>query len=332
MSLETAIIIATLLVLTLPIGWWIQRSANPSEGPRVNPAALTPEARAALVTQLRVFVMRGEARSSEAERVVLATALKELRREGLSPAHLDQLSDGAMSNLWVCERVAFGNDQEAAAVLANLPADARTQWSRVRTRVKRERRQVAQREAETDWVKKHPDQYDRLTKLAEGSSAIVRWLSDQGPAEWHVVGLQLSPDRVGYAPLQWLAEQKNLDRATAIGLFLGAKPEVALGWKADEVSGPRRDRMKLLRTLASRLAEDRFEHRAFLQPASRRSAYFSAQTKALTARGELPWTKLPGHALGPMRGRDVSCDYFVEGSVVRKRVDLGPHVSGQRRG
>ncbi len=331
MSLDTAIIIATALLMTLPIGWWVSRASRPSPPP-TPVRVLTKQERSALVTELRVVLMRGDGRGSEAERVMRSSAMKELRREGLGPAELDGLTDAAMHSLWMCHRLAFGSDAEAAKIVATLPAEARANWSKIRAKVKRERETEARREAEDAWIRTHPDEYDRLTTAASGGPAITNWLGTQGPTVWHAIAPRLLPERIGWGPWLWLAEQDDLDRATAIAMFLKAQPVRVLSWRDADVTGPRRDQLMLLRRLARRLADEDFEQRSFSTSAESRSAYFEAQQSTLRAVGELPWAKLSRHALGPMDGLEARTQFVVEGgSRVRRRIDLAPYVSGQRR-
>ncbi|MEL6907941.1 MAG: hypothetical protein AAFP22_21215, partial [Planctomycetota bacterium] len=61
-----------------------------------------------------------------------------------------------------------------------------------------------------------------------------------------------------------------------------------------------------------------------------RVAYYKAQKEALR-NGALPWPTLPGHALGPAEGSEPRVPFFVQDGKIRKRVDLAPYVSGQRR-
>lgn len=332
MSLETAIIIATALMLTLPIGWWVSRKNREQEPAPTIQRTLTSEERAALLTELRVIVMRGEARASEGERVMRSATMRELRNEGLGPTDLEGLSAAGVYNLWVCHRLAFGSDSEAGALLNTIDPALRGSWTRIRAKVKRERDTEARREAETEWVAKNREEYDRLTLVASGAPAITQWLTEQGPTVWHAVALGLSPERIGFGPWLWLADQPSLDRATAIGMFLKSEPHKAVMWTDEDITGPRRDQVAMLRKLARRLANEEFSGRAFCCPAPSRSTYFKAQERALKERTELPWVKLGRHALGPMEGAEARTAYSVDGGTrVRKRVDLAPYVSGQRR-
>jgi len=330
-SLETAIIIATALIMTLPIGWWVSRSSrNQGEDVR-EPRKLTRDEREDLVKELRVVVMRGVGRGTESERVLLNATMRELRREGLAPSDIDKLSEVGIHNLWVCQRLVSGSDAEASAVIASLPAEVRDSWVKIRAKIRRERQTEERREAESHWIRTHAEDYDRLTLVASGGPAIAQWLATQGPTVWHAVALGLSPDRVGYGPWLWLSDQRSLDRATAIGMFLKSEPQNALTWRDDDVTGPRRDQLALLKQLARRLADDGFTQRSFAIAASNRAAYFKVQDKVLAERGELPWPTLPRHALGPEEGAEARTPYWVDGTKVRKRVDLAPYVSGQRR-
>ncbi|MEN0063720.1 MAG: hypothetical protein AAGA48_16325 [Myxococcota bacterium] len=317
MSLETAIVISLALLLTLPIGWWASRStAREPPPPSQAPRTLSPDERNRLLRELKVLAMRGEARASEAERVVMNSVTQELRREGLGPGKIDQLSDVAMHNLWVCYTLAFGTDAEAARVVASLPADVRANWSKIRSKIKRERAHEARRKedgpASTSANEGSP-------VVADGPADIVQWLGTQGAAVWHGIGPKLKPDRLGYSPWQFLAEQPSLDRATAIAMFLGSQPQVAVTWESSSLTGAKQDQFKLLKTLAARLANDDFKSRSFGFASSNRSAYFKAQERVIATQGALPWPKLPPHALGPAKGGEPRCPFSVEGTTILSR-------------
>jgi len=330
-SLETAIIVATALLCTLPFGWWLSRSSTANRTSAHPARRVTTADRQSLLTELKVILLRGETRASEAERVMRSSTTNELRREGLGPAEVEQLSDVAVESLWLVHQLAFGSDAEASAAMARLPHDARAGWAKIRAKVKRERDSESRKVAERTWIERHGEEYDRLTLVASGGPAIARWLSEQGPTVWHSVGLALRPERVGYAPWLWLSEQPALDRATAAGLFLRSNPREALAWDPADVTGARRDQLALLRRLAKRLVADDFSQRSFGLAGTGRKAYFEAQDKALGEVGRLPWAKLPRHALGPIDGADARTAFVVDGTRVRKRVDLAPYISGQRR-
>ena len=152
----------------------------------------------------------------------------------------------------------------------------------------------------------------------EGYQALFDWLQSNGPREWHQVATSWNWD-AGYEVLNWLIEQKTLDRGTAVSLFFLASPDYFLKY-------PNRDAMMA----DSPWAHENFDFIAKLvENAAKPDFYvdeafssdeiatqglvddYVSQQNNLPAESR-PWT-VPDKLLSLVEGEVVDSDDFIEG-------------------
>ena len=152
----------------------------------------------------------------------------------------------------------------------------------------------------------------------EADKAFLNWLASNGPREWHQVAISWNWD-AGYEILDWLIEQKTLDRGTAVSLFFVASPDYFLKYSSRDAMMAESpweqenfDFLTRLLHLASLPDYYKSEHFRCTEFVTQDliDEYVSKQN-ALPAE-KRPWTA-PEKLLSVVRGETVNVDDFIEG-------------------
>ena len=72
-----------------------------------------------------------------------------------------------------------------------------------------------------DWMRKQAATYDAKERIQ--TDVLLKWLPTAGPEDWHRCAVTFNWDYLA-EPLQWIAEQPDCDRGTAIFLFHRNRP------------------------------------------------------------------------------------------------------------
>ncbi len=317
--LETFVFIGMLLIY--PVGAWMMWSAWAAGLARVEaPKAAPAFDRAPLFVELRASASRCLGDDPPAADVAwVGAAHRILTGQKLTLATLDQLSDAATEELWVFFRLINGTEDQVAALLADQSVTVRAQISMIRAEVADDRARRRAAAAEAAWIRDDPAGWDRATRVPAAQENLVKWLGEQDPHTWHAIVVGWDWNRE-IAPLTWIANRPECDRATAARMFLsgGAVEAVAWGPTRQDAPAARRDHWDLLSHLARGLARGKYKRADLTDDAPSRERYVIAQGEVGERR---PWPEIPAEALGPFVGKPPASAFYLRDGVVRRRVE-----------
>lgn len=136
-------------------------------------------------------------------------------------------------------------------------------------------------------------------------AGMLEWLAAHGPDDWHAVARSWNWDR-GYAPLLWILEQPDCDRATATLLFWRACPDSVL--TSETLEDAQRSRCADSWQVATAVL-DRLD-----------GAGFARAEIALDAEADPPWSRETWERLQEKYGVDAPVPDWMHGSLPGREV------------